>query len=94
LLSKLLYVYFGDMGSYVLAATSGLADVDPITLLMSQMSRDGTSLGIAAKAVLIAVAVNSGIKGILVWAIGGQALALRVGIPLVGAVAVGLLVTQ
>jgi uncharacterized membrane protein (DUF4010 family) len=93
LLSKLLYVYFGDMGSYVLAATSGLADVDPITLLMSQMSRDGTSLGIAAKAVLIAVAVNSGIKGILVWAIGGQALALRVGIPLVGAVAVGLLVT-
>ena len=94
LLSKLLNVYFGDMGSYVLAATSGLADVDPITLLMSQMSRDGTNLSIAVKAILIAVSVNSSIKGILVLAIGSQALALRVGVALVVAVIAGLLLTQ
>jgi len=94
LLSKLLNVYFGDMGSYVLAATSGLADVDPITLLMSQMSRNGTNLNIAVKAILIAVSVNSSIKGILVLAIGSQALALRVGVALGVAVIAGLLLTQ
>jgi uncharacterized membrane protein (DUF4010 family) len=93
LLSKLLNVYFGDMGSYFLAATSGLADVDPITLLMSQMSRDGTSLNIAAKAILIAIFVNSSVKSVLTLAIGGQALGFRVGAPLIGAVVAGLLIT-
>jgi uncharacterized membrane protein (DUF4010 family) len=93
LLSKLLNVYFGDMGSYFLAATSGLADVDPITLLMSQMSRDGTNLNIAAKAILIAIFVNSSVKSVLTLAIGGQALGFRVGAPLIGAVVAGLLIT-
>jgi uncharacterized membrane protein (DUF4010 family) len=60
LLSNLLKVYFGDMGTYFLAATSGLADVDPITLSMSQMSRQGLEVSVAAKAILIAVSVNSG----------------------------------
>jgi len=31
LLSNLLKTYFGDLGTYVLAAVSGLADVDPLT---------------------------------------------------------------
>jgi uncharacterized membrane protein (DUF4010 family) len=94
LLSKLLKIYFGDMGAYFLAATAGLADVDPITLSMSQMSNDGLNLSVAAKAILIAVSVNSSIKGILALVVGGRALALRVGGTLVGAIITGLLVTQ
>ncbi|MFA5920841.1 MAG: MgtC/SapB family protein [Methylococcaceae bacterium] len=93
LLSNLLKVYFGDMGTYFLAATSGLADVDPITLSMTQMSKEGLEVSVAARAILIAVSVNSGIKGIFSWVIGGRALALRVGSTLVGAVVAGLLVT-
>ncbi|MDO9046797.1 MAG: MgtC/SapB family protein [Methylobacter sp.] len=93
LLSKLLKVYFGDIGTYFLAATSGLADVDPITLSMSQMSNDGLNVSVAAKAILIAVSVNSGIKGIFSWVIGGRGLAIRVGGTLVGAVVAGLLIT-
>ncbi|MGZ8157587.1 MAG: MgtC/SapB family protein [Methylobacter sp.] len=92
LLSKLLKIYFGDMGTYFLAATSGLADVDPITLSMSQMSNDGLDVSVAAKAILIAISVNSGIKSIFSWVIGGQALAFRVGGTLVGAVVSGLLI--
>lgn len=92
LLSKLLTVYFGDMGTYFLAAASGLADVDPITLSMSKMSNDGLNVHVAAQAILIAVSVNSGIKGIFSWVIGGPALALRVGGTLSGAVALGLLI--
>ncbi|MGZ8193382.1 MAG: MgtC/SapB family protein, partial [Methylobacter sp.] len=91
LLSKLLKVYFGDIGTYFLAATSGLADVDPITLSMAQMNKEGLAASVAARAILIAVAVNSGIKGIFSWVIGGRALALRVGSTLVAAVIAGLM---
>jgi uncharacterized membrane protein (DUF4010 family) len=94
LLSNLLKVYFGDMGTYFLAATSGLADVDPITLSMSQMSKEGLEVSVAAKAILIAVSVNSAIKSIFSWVIGSWALALRVGSTLVGAVFVGLIIAS
>jgi len=90
LLSKLLTIYFGNMGTYFLAATSGLADVDPIILSMSQMSKEGLEAGVAAKAILIAVSVNSGVKSFFSWLIGGRALALRVSGTLCGAVAAGL----
>ncbi len=93
LLSNLLKVYFGDMGTYFLAATSGLADVDPITLSMSQMSKEGLETSVAARAILIAVSVNSGIKGMFSWLIGSRALVLRVGSTLAGAVVTGLMIT-
>ena len=93
LLSKVLKVYFGDMGAYFLAATAGLADVDPITLSMAQMSKDGLEVSVAAKAILIAVSVNSGIKSIFSRVIGGWNLSFRVGGTLTGAVIAGLLIT-
>jgi uncharacterized membrane protein (DUF4010 family) len=93
LLSKILNMYFGDMGAYFLAATAGLADVDPITLSMAQMSKGGLEVSVAAKAILIAVSVNSGIKSIFSWVIGGRALAFRVGGALTGAVVAGLMIT-
>lgn len=93
LLSQLLKTYFGNVGTYFLAATSGLADVDPITLSMSQMSKQSLDVSVAARAILIAVSVNSGLKGIFSWVIGGRLLALRVGGTLLGAVLSGLLIT-
>jgi uncharacterized membrane protein (DUF4010 family) len=91
LLSKVLKIYFGDMGAYVLAAVSGLADVDPITLSMSQMSKEGLGLEVAAHAILIAVAVNSGIKSMVAFVLGDRALGLRVGATLTIAVVAGLM---
>ena len=91
LLSKALKLYFGDMGTYVLAATSGLADVDPITLSMIQMSKEGLASDVAANAILIAVAVNSAMKSIFSGMMGNRALAFRVGGTLLGAVITGLL---
>jgi uncharacterized membrane protein (DUF4010 family) len=92
LLSKLLKFYFGDMGTYFLAAVSGLADVDPITISMTQMSKDGLEVSVAAKAILIAVSVNSGVKSIFSGTIGNRALAFRVGGTLLGAIVAGLLI--
>ncbi len=93
LLSKLLKDYFGDMGTYFLAATSGLADADPIIISMSQMSKEGMEVGVAAKAILIAVSVNSAIKSIFSWVIGSRALGFRVAGTLLIAVVAGLLIT-
>lgn len=92
LLSKLLKTYFGDMGSYFIAAVSGIADVDPITLSMSQLSKQGFGLTVAARAIFIAVAVNSAVKSIVALVIGNRALGLKVGVILATAVMLGLVV--
>jgi len=92
LLSRLLQIHFGDKGAYFLAAASGLADVDPITLSMSQLSKEGLNLNVAAHAIFIAVSVNTGFKSIVVLVIGDWALGLRVGTTLASAVIAGLLI--
>jgi uncharacterized membrane protein (DUF4010 family) len=91
LLSKLLIRYFGDIGAYFLAATSGIADVDPITLSMAKMSSEGSGLNVAAYAILIAVSVNSCFKGLVSLAIGGPGMGLRVIGTLAAAVVAGLM---
>lgn len=90
ILSRILQANFGDTGAYVLAAVSGLADVDPITLSMAQMCAEGLELKVAATAILIAVGVNSAVKSVFTLIIGDSALALRVGFTLTVAVISGL----
>jgi uncharacterized membrane protein (DUF4010 family) len=93
LLSKVLQIQFGNAGAYVLASISGVADVDPITLSMAQMSKQGLDITVAEYAVLIAVAVNSGFKSLMTWVIGGHAIGFRVGGTLIVSILVGLLVS-
>ncbi|MDO9104041.1 MAG: MgtC/SapB family protein [Methylovulum sp.] len=93
LLSNLLKAYFGDMGTYVLAALSGLADVDPLTLSLSRMSADGLDIQVSARAIIIAVTVNSLVKSIFSLVIGGVALGYRVTITLSTAIAIGLMLS-
>lgn len=90
LLSRMAKLYFGDLGTYFLAAVSGIADVDPIILSMAKISTGGIELEVAARAILIAVSVNSCFKGILSWSVGGPAIGLRVGGTLIGAILTGL----
>ena len=73
-LSRLLNDYYGDTGAYILAAISGMADVDPIILSMAQLSGNSLELEVAAKAILIAVSVNTLIKGSLACFLGGRLL--------------------
>ena len=79
LLSKLLKLYFGDMGTYFLAAVSGITDVDAITLSLANMSKTAQELNVAAYAVLIAVFMNTAFKSALSWVVGDSGLFLRVG---------------
>lgn len=80
LLSRWLKDQFGDMGTYALAAISGLADVDAITLSMGHQARAKLELGSAANAILLAMLVNSGFKALLSGLVGERGLGLRIGI--------------
>jgi uncharacterized membrane protein (DUF4010 family) len=70
--SKAASMYFGDQGVYLSAFVSGVADVDAITLSMANLSRGDGSIAdpVAGKAIAIAAATNTLVKGGIVWTIG------------------------
>lgn len=90
LLGKVLQNWFGDAGVLALAAASGVADVDSITLSLARMSEDDLGLPIAVTGIVIAAIVNSLVKGGMAMSVGGREIGQRVGLPLLGAAAGGL----
>jgi uncharacterized membrane protein (DUF4010 family) len=90
LLAEGLRLAWGEAGIYLLAATSGVADVDAVNLSLARMSLDGLSVDIARDGILIAVSVNTAVKGLLASSIGGRKLILPVTIPLLVAATAGL----
>jgi uncharacterized membrane protein (DUF4010 family) len=80
----------GSRGLYALAAVSGLTDVDAITLSSLRLfSLDRLSGPQLASAIAIAIASNMGFKFALALAVGGPALARRLALPGVVALAAG-----
>lgn len=90
LLGKALTTWFGDAGIYALAAASGVADVDAITLSLARMGGDDVALDTALLGIVIAASVNSLVKGGMALSIGGKRLGWLVLAPLGAAVAGGL----
>jgi uncharacterized membrane protein (DUF4010 family) len=89
LLSRIVADRLGDAAVLGLAVISGLADVNAITLSVARMQPD-ISLSLATLAILLAVTSNAVFKTGVCWWVGTGGLALRVGIPLLGACAAGL----
>lgn len=67
---------FGTTGVYVSSVVSGLADVDAITLSMAQLSGPGGDISheTAARAIILAAAANTLLKGSVVFATGTRRL--------------------
>lgn len=72
LLADLVKSTAGPTGLLGLAAISGIADVDAITLTMSRQAGVDTSLNVAAQAIAIAVFVNTVSKAGIAWMTGGR----------------------
>ncbi len=81
-LAKAVEVWLGNAGVLVLAAASGIADVDAITLSLAGMAGTGLELNIAVTGIVIAAAANCLVKGGMAGAIGGRGLGLTVALPL------------
>jgi uncharacterized membrane protein (DUF4010 family) len=61
---------FGDNGTYIAGAISGITDVDAITLYMAKMAKSGGDSAIAINTILIAALSNTLVKFIIVLSIG------------------------
>ncbi|HAY85724.1 MAG TPA: MgtC/SapB family protein [Chloroflexi bacterium] len=81
LVSRTAQLYFGETGILISSLISGLADVDAITLSVSELSRNGgLDLKIASQAILFAAAANTIAKGGMVL-LGGDRQLRRVVFP-------------
>lgn len=69
--AKLLTTTAGAAGAYALAAVSGLADVDAVTLSMARLGAGQLDPSTAARAILLVVLVNTLAKATLGWVTGG-----------------------
>jgi uncharacterized membrane protein (DUF4010 family) len=85
-----LRAWLGDVGAYAVAAIAGLADVDAITIAMSQQAATGDlDPLIAARAITIATLVNTAVKAGLAAALGGRAMLRSATLVLLAALAAG-----
>jgi uncharacterized membrane protein (DUF4010 family) len=74
LVSEVVLAWIGDAGLLVLAALSGLVDVDPITVAAGQQSAAARiAPSFAALAICTAVATNTIVKGVLSVSLGDRA---------------------
>lgn len=69
-LIKLANLYTGNMGVYVIASLSGIADVDAIVLSLSSLAKNGLNPDTAHYAILIAIITNTLTKTALVLFLG------------------------
>jgi uncharacterized membrane protein (DUF4010 family) len=75
MLTRALHVWLGEPGIYLLAAVSGVTDVDAVSLSLARMAWDDVALAVASHAIVIAVITNTAIKALLASVVGGWALA-------------------
>ncbi|MGE0753067.1 MAG: MgtC/SapB family protein [Variibacter sp.] len=79
LLAKLAAGQIGNAGVYLLAALSGIVDVDALTLSMTKLAGAQVTIAEAATAILIAASINTISKATMAAFVGGRALGLLVG---------------
>jgi len=89
LMANALHAWLGDAGIYILAGISGIMDIDPVTLSMSSMAREGLIIEVATRAIVIAAIVNTFVKGLLSATIARGQMARDIGIVLLIVIAFG-----
>lgn len=70
----------GDSGAFAVAALSGIADVDAVTLSFARMPEERLAIEAAVLAVLIAVTSNTVSKTVMAAWLGGRAFGILIGL--------------
>ena len=79
LAAELVRRMFGGIGILVVAALSGIVDVDALTISIARMAGGDVDLKTAARAIMIAIAVNTVSKAIMASWVGNRKVGLLVG---------------
>ena len=67
--------FFGSTGVFIASALTGLTDVDSITLSVSELALSGDlGEGVAVVAIILAMLVNTLVKGVAAWTLGSKPL--------------------
>lgn len=77
-LVKLADTYLSTNGVYVVSLISGFADVDAITLSLSQLAKGDLALEIAKRGIMIAALTNVAVKGGIAYFFGSREFGIRV----------------
>jgi uncharacterized membrane protein (DUF4010 family) len=79
LTAELVRRMFGGIGIFVVAALSGIVDVDALTISIARMAGGDVDLKTAAHAIMVAIAVNTISKAIMASWVGNRRVGLLVG---------------
>jgi uncharacterized membrane protein (DUF4010 family) len=77
-LVKIADVYLSTKGVYIVSLISGFADVDAITLSLSQLAKGDLALEIAKRGIMIAALTNVAVKGGIAYMFGSKEFGIRV----------------
>jgi uncharacterized membrane protein (DUF4010 family) len=88
LAAELLRRTYGSAGVLIVAASSGMADVDAVTISMARIGGNTIDLLTAAHAIVVAVMVNTVSKAALAFWTGGRTVGAMVGSISAAAIAV------
>jgi uncharacterized membrane protein (DUF4010 family) len=69
---KIADVYLSSKGVYLVSVISGFADVDAITVSLSQLAKKDLALDIARNGILLAALTNVAVKGGIAYIFGGK----------------------
>lgn len=78
LFTRILKDWLGSAGIYLMAAVSGLSDVDAITLSLARLANAQPWLDVAGPAIVLAAMVNTAVKAAMTALIAGGALGKRI----------------
>jgi uncharacterized membrane protein (DUF4010 family) len=92
LAAELVRRMFGGVGVLMVAALSGVADVDAVTISMARMAGGDVEPTMAAHAIMIGIAVNTVSKTVMAGSVGNRKVGLLVGGISAAALAAGLAV--
>jgi uncharacterized membrane protein (DUF4010 family) len=79
LATEVVQEYIGRAGVLIIAAFSGIADVDAVTISMSRLGGASVALETAVLAIALAVGVNTVSKAIMAGSVGGRKIGRLVG---------------
>jgi len=79
LFSRIAQNWLGSPGVLGLAALSGLADVDAVTISMARMGGHQLDLSVAIQAIAVVAAVNTLTKSVMAGVVGGARIGFQVG---------------
>jgi uncharacterized membrane protein (DUF4010 family) len=79
LAAELVRRVFGGIGILVVAALSGIVDVDALTISIARMAGGDVDLNTAARAIMVAIAINTVSKAIMAGWVGSKRVGFLVG---------------